>query len=87
MVVPPPRSCLYCGPGRLSKIGENNAPGAQRIAAEWAESRGVRQIVFLAEFETRGRGASLERDKAIVDASPKLVVNLTDGKKATFLAE
>ena len=62
-----------------------DAPGFERIAAEWARDRGVEAFVFRA-----GGGedpdAARERDRAIVEAGPNLVIVYADGEEPGFLA-
>lgn len=56
-----------------------DAPGLERIAAEWARDRGVEAFVFRA-------GDARERDRAIVEAGPNLVIVYSDGDEPGGLA-
>ena len=62
-----------------------DAPGFERIAAEWARDRGVEHFVFRAGSEA-GPDAARDRDRAIVEARPAGVMVFSDGRDAGFLA-
>ena len=62
-----------------------DAPGFERIAAEWARDRGVEAFVFRAGGGA-GPDAARERDRAIVEAGPNLVIVYSDGDEPGFLA-
>ena len=62
-----------------------DAPGFERIAAEWARDRGVEAFVFRAG-DGAGPEAARERDRAIVKAGPNLAIVYSDGDEPGFLA-
>ncbi|MCY4551363.1 MAG: SLOG family protein [Defluviicoccus sp.] len=63
----------------------DDAPGFERIAAESARDRGVEAFVFRAGDET-GPDAARERNRAIVEAGPNLVIVYSDGDELGFRA-
>ena len=64
-----------------------NAPGTQKIAAEWAKDNSVAQVVFAPNRKIHGTAAVIRRDKAILDAEPVGVVDLSPDNRPTFLAD
>ncbi len=62
-----------------------DAPGFERIAADWARDRGVEHFVFRAPPEA-GPDAARDRDRAIVEARPAGVMVFSDGREPAFLA-
>ena len=62
-----------------------DAPGFERIAADWARDRGVEHFVFSAG-PSAGPDAAVERDRAIVEARPAGVMLFSDGREPGFLA-
>lgn len=62
-----------------------DAPGFERIAADWARDRGVEHFVFRAGPEA-SPDAAVERDRAIVAARPAGVMVFSDDREAGFLA-
>ncbi|MDE3260991.1 MAG: relaxase domain-containing protein [Acidobacteriota bacterium] len=62
-----------------------DAPGFERIAAEWARDRGVEAFVFRPD-DGAGPDAARERDRAIVESGPNLVIVYSDEEEPGFLA-
>ena len=49
-------------------------PGVERIAARWAEQRGVHQVVCKPDWSRHGRAAPFRRNDELLDLMPKGVV-------------
>ena len=49
-------------------------PGAERIAARWAETRGIDQIVCKPDWERHGRAAPFRRNDELLNLLPKGLV-------------
>ena len=46
-------------------------PGAEKIAARWAESKGVHQVVCRPDWNTHGRAAPFRRNDQLLKLLPK----------------
>ena len=49
-------------------------PGAEKIAARWAESRGVHQVVCKPDWNAHGRAAPFRRNDELLNLLPKGVI-------------
>ncbi len=49
-------------------------PGVERIAASWAEQRGVHQIVCKPDWDRHGRAAPFRRNDELLNLLPKGVI-------------
>ncbi len=49
-------------------------PGAERIAARWAEARGVHQVVCKPDWDRHGRAAPFRRNDELLNLLPKGIV-------------
>jgi len=50
-------------------------PGAEKIAARWAESRGVHQVVCKPDWNAHGRAAPFRRNDRLLSLLPKGVIS------------
>jgi len=50
-------------------------PGAEKIAARWAESRGVHQVVCKPDWNAHGKAAPFRRNDQLLSLLPKGVVS------------
>ena len=50
------------------------APGVERIAARWAEQRGVHQVVCMPDWSRHGRAAPFRRNDELLNLMPKGIV-------------
>ena len=50
-------------------------PGAEKIAARWAESRGVHQVVCKPDWNAHGRAAPFRRNDQLLSLLPKGVIS------------
>ena len=55
-------------------IVHGGGPGVDRIAARWAETNGVHQIVCKPDWERHGRAAPFRRNDEMLDLLPKGVI-------------
>lgn len=55
------------------------ALGADTLAQEWAEYRGVRSLQFPADWETHGKAAGPMRNKKMLLEKPELVIAFPGG--------
>jgi hypothetical protein len=59
----------------IAAIIEGDAPGADRIAGEWAQRNGIRDIKYPADWETHGKAAGPIRNQLMIDhGKPDLVL-------------
>ena len=49
-------------------------PGVERIAASWAEKRGVHQVVCKPDWDRHGRAAPFRRNDDLLNLLPKGVI-------------
>ena len=57
------------------------AQGADTLAVEWAQARGIRTEVYMAEWDKYGRAAGPIRNKQMLDEGlPDLVIAFPGGK-------
>jgi len=56
-----------------------DARGADRLASEWAQERGVLILACPADWERYGRGAGPKRNRQMLDQKPDLVVAFPGG--------
>ena len=49
-------------------------PGVERIAASWAEQRGVHQVVCKPDWDRHGRAAPFRRNDDLLNLLPKGVI-------------
>ena len=49
-------------------------PGAEKIAARWAEARGVHQVVCKPDWNAHGRSAPFRRNDQLLNLLPKGVI-------------
>ena len=49
-------------------------PGAERIAARWAENNAVHQVVFMPDWDAHGRAAPLRRNDQLLKLLPRGLV-------------
>jgi len=56
------------------------AKGADRLAGEWAKSRGIEILACPADWRRYGRGAGMQRNKEMLEQSPDLLVAFPGGK-------
>ncbi len=47
------------------------APGVERIAGMWADTRGVRQIICRPDWKKHGKAAPFRRNEQLIDTMPK----------------
>jgi hypothetical protein len=66
--------------GGISKILHGGARGADRIAADWAESNGIEAQEFEADWETHGKAAGPMRNQAMADAGADGCVAFPGGR-------
>ena len=61
-------------------IIHGNAKGADKMAGEWANTRGAKQVVFPADWNTHGRGAGHIRNQEMLDkGKPDVVIAFPGG--------
>lgn len=58
----------------VEEIVSGGAVGVDRLAAAYAESKGVRLTEFLPQYHRFGRAAPIVRNKRIVDYADKVIV-------------
>ncbi len=72
-------------------LAHGGGPGVERIAAQWAEQRGVHQVVCKPDWDRHGRAAPFRRNDELLDLLPKgvivfpgngIIANLADKAKA-----
>jgi hypothetical protein len=56
------------------------ACGADRLAGEWAASRGIPVEVYLADWQKYGRAAGPIRNQQMIDRKPDMVVAFPGGR-------
>jgi hypothetical protein len=57
------------------------APGADRLAEEWADTFGVRKRIFPADWKVHGRAAGPIRNQRMIDdGKPDLVIAFPGGR-------
>ena len=61
------------------EIVSGGARGVDTLAAEYAKQNGIKLTEFLPEYDKYGKGATLIRNKQIVDYSDKIIA-FWDGK-------
>lgn len=72
---------------RVTTVITGGAPGADALAAEWAESRCVEHIVFPADWKRHGRAAGPIRNQRMLDeGQPSLVVAFPGGAGTSDMA-
>lgn len=65
----------------LPIICHGGASGADRLAGEWAESRGAECVVFPADWTTHGRAAvAIRNSQMLAEFRPDLVVAFPGGR-------
>ena len=56
------------------------AAGADLLAADWADYRGVKKLIFVADWENEGRSAGPKRNQRMLDeGKPDMVVAFPGG--------
>lgn len=66
--------------GPITEIIEGGARGADRIAGEWADERGISKRVFPADWDTHGLAAGPLRNQQMLDeGQPDLVIAFPGG--------
>lgn len=65
----------YC----IVHLIEGGAKGADRLAWEWANSRGIKCSEYKADWETYGKAAGPRRNQAMLNQNPNFVVAFTGG--------
>lgn len=63
------------------RIIHGNAPGADRLAEEWAEGRGIWCVAYSADWQKHGKAAGPLRNQMMLDMErPSLVVAFPGGR-------
>lgn len=57
-----------------------NAPGADRIAGEWARLHGVQEVICPAQWEQHGKAAGPIRNRRMLDLEPHLCIAFPGGR-------
>lgn len=88
------RNALYAALDRLhaergfTALIAGGARGADNLAAEWANDRGVPTEIYMAEWDRLGRKAGPIRNKRMLDeGKPDLVVAFPGGKGTAGMME
>ena len=55
-------------------LAHGGGPGAERIAAKWAESRDVDQVVCRPDWNRHGKAAPFRRNDELLNLLPKGVI-------------
>ena len=66
-----------CPPTRRAPrmvLVHGGGPGAEKIAARWAESRGVHQVVCKPDWNAHGKAAPFRRNDQLLKLLPKGVI-------------
>lgn len=73
---------FHVGPrGPIKLVIHGGAQGADTMAGEWAQSRGIACMAFAANWATEGRAAGPIRNKRMLDeVSPNVVVAFPGGR-------
>jgi len=64
----------------VSFVIEGGAPGADRLAREWAEEMGIHYATVKALWDTYGLSAGPRRNRAMLELKPDLVVAFPGNK-------
>ena len=64
----------------ITLLIEGGARGADRLAREWAISRGIRYETMNAEWERHGRAAGHIRNGEMLDRNPRILVAFSGGR-------
>jgi len=68
--------------GGVTVIISGCAPGADTLALEWPEARGIQVARFPADWNTHGRAAGPIRNQQMLDeGKPELVVSFLGGRR------
>lgn len=70
----------------VALVKHGQARGADRLAGEWAESRGVAVQAFPADWEGLGKRAGILRNIEIADSGADLCVAFPGGKGTAHMA-
>lgn len=60
--------------GRITRLVQGAASGADSLAGQWARDRGVQEIVCPANWNKHGRRAGYLRNEAMADLLPDVVL-------------
>lgn len=72
---------------RIAKLVHGGAKGADTLAGEWAEFRGVECVVHCAEWERYGRRAGPIRNAEMLRHEPKMVIAFRGGTGTKNMVE
>lgn len=65
----------------ISTVIEGGARGADSLAGEWADDRGLEHITYHADWDNLGRKAGLIRNERMLkDGAPDLVIAFPGGR-------
>jgi len=70
-------------PGDVDEIVSGGADGIDRLAEEFAKSRGIKFTVFLPEYDKYGRAAPIVRNKKIVEYADEVYSFWNGNSKGT----
>lgn len=66
---------------RFQVLIEGAARGADTLAGDWADSRGIERLTFVAEWERLGRSAGpIRNERMLKEGRPDLVVAFPGGR-------
>lgn len=64
----------------VTELIHGDARGADRLCGEWARSRGVRETVCPADWDTHGKAAGHIRNRQMCEMRPDVVVAFPGGR-------
>jgi SLOG family YspA-like protein len=71
----------YFGPNGITLMIAGGAPGADRLAVEWARSKGIPFREFAANWTLHGKAAGpLRNERMLVEGKPDIVIAFPGGK-------
>jgi len=63
----------------ISLLIEGGARGADNLAREWAQQRGIEDQTFMADWKQFGRSAGPRRNQQMIEAKPDMVIAFPGG--------
>lgn len=62
------------------KVLHGDAPGADKLVADWCEENGIQHITFFANWSKFGKLAGPLRNRAMLDHKPEALIAFPGGK-------
>ena len=71
----------------ITTLIHGDADGADKLAGEWAEERGIKVIAVPAEWDKYGKAAGYKRNVKMADMKPDVVIAFRGGRGTQMMKQ